>query len=95
MKENIQILDTRKQGEFELGYIPKSINIPLDSQFAIWAATILDFDKPILLVNPVDKDKEVVKRLARTGLHNVEGILEGGFATWLNNQQKFEKMVSI
>lgn len=88
-------MDTRKFAEFEKGYVPGSINIPLDSQFAIWAATILDFDKPILLVNEKGRDEEAVRRLTRTGLHHIEGYLEGGFDNWLHHKKPFEKAISI
>ena len=57
--------------------------MPLSSQFAIWAATLLDLDKSILLVNEPGKDDEVITRLSRTGLHNIDGVLDGGIESWI------------
>jgi hydroxyacylglutathione hydrolase len=77
------ILDTRTAGEFAKGFIPQSINIGLDGDFAPWVgALIVDVQQPILLVTDAGKAAETVTRLSRVGFDNVLGYLQGGFATW-------------
>ncbi len=77
------ILDTRPAGAFAKGFIPKSINIGLDGQFAPWVgALIVDVKQPLLLITDPDKEVETITRLARVGFDHILGYLEGGFEAW-------------
>ena len=77
------ILDTRAASEFYLGYVPQSINIGLNGDFAPWVgAMIVDVKQPILLVADLGKEEEAVTRLSRVGFDNVVGHLAGSFAAW-------------
>lgn len=78
------ILDTRNNTDFYKGFIPQSINIGLNGDFAPWVgAMIVDVKHPILLVTEVGMEEETVTRLSRVGFDNVLGHLKGGFDTWL------------
>jgi glyoxylase-like metal-dependent hydrolase (beta-lactamase superfamily II)/rhodanese-related sulfurtransferase len=78
------ILDTRTNTEFYKGFIPQSVSIGLDGDFAPWVgALIVDVKQPLLLVTDLGKEEETVTRLSRVGFDNVIGHLEGGFAAWL------------
>jgi len=78
------ILDTRADTDFYKGFIPQSINIGLNGDFAPWAgALIADVKHPLLLVTDEGKEEETVTRLSRVGFDNLLGHLKGGFATWL------------
>ena len=86
MAENTEalILDTRDNAVFYKGFIPKSVNIGLNGDFAPWVgALIIDVQQPILLVTEIGKEEESVTRLSRVGFDNVLGHLKGGFAAWL------------
>jgi hydroxyacylglutathione hydrolase len=73
------ILDTRDSGDFAKGFVPQSINIGVEGDFAPWVgALIVDVKQPILLVTNPGKEKEVVTRLSRVGFDNVLGFLDGG-----------------
>ncbi len=77
------ILDTRDHEDFAGGFIPQSINIGLDGDFAPWVgAMIVDVKQPILLVTDKGKEQEAVTRLSRVGFDNVSGYLGGGFTAW-------------
>src|SRR5690606_27386079 len=79
------ILDTRNDATFAQGFIPKSINIGLNGDFAPWVgAMIVDVKQPILLITDVGKEEEAVTRLSRIGFDNVLGHLAGGFDAWKN-----------
>ena len=78
------ILDTRNSADFYKGFIPQSVNIGLNGDFAPWVgALIVDVKQPILLVTDAGKEEESVTRLSRVGFDNVMGHLKGGFAAWL------------
>ena len=85
------ILDTRDNTIFYKGFIPQSINIGLDGEFAPWAgALIVDVKQPILLVTDEDKEEETITRLSRVGFDNVLGHLKNGFTTWLASGKKVD-----
>lgn len=86
------VLDTRAADEFEKGFIPGSINIGLNGQFAVWVGTLIPIGQPLVLVTPPGKERESVLRLARVGYEMVEGFLDGGIASW---KGKLDKVKSI
>ena len=77
------ILDTRKNTVFSKGFIPQSINIGIDGDFAPWVgALIADVNQPIILVCEIGREEETVTRLSRVGFDNLIGHLDGGFEAW-------------
>lgn len=80
------ILDTRKAAEFAEGFIPNSINIGLESNFAMWVGELIpDLQQEILLVaENHEKVEEAIIRLSRVGYDHTIGYLEGGFQAWVN-----------
>lgn len=78
------ILDTRVNTDFYNGFIPQSVNIGLNGDFAPWVgALIADTKQPLLLVTDEGAEEETVTRLSRVGFDNLLGHLKGGFAAWL------------
>lgn len=77
------VLDTRNAKVFSEGFIPNSINIGLDGQFAPWVGAMLpDVNQELLLVTEIGQEEETVKRLARVGYDHVIGYLKDGFGAW-------------
>ena len=77
------ILDTRSSDEFWKGFVPQSINIGLNGDFAPWVgALIVDVKQSILLVTDPGREEETVTRLSRVGFDNILGHLNGGFNSW-------------
>ncbi len=77
------VLDVRPSSAFGVGHIPGSINIALSGQFASWAGTIISLNTPIILVaEDLEKINEAVTRLARVGIENVKGYLDGEIFAW-------------
>lgn len=90
------ILDVRKEEDFAIGHIPKSIFIGIHGQFAPWVgALILDVKQPILLVTPEGKEEETIKRLARVGYDATLGYLKGGFESWKMAGLEYDTVTSI
>ncbi len=95
IKEDAIILDTRNSLDFTLGFVPQSISIGLDGRFAEWAGSILPFDKEIVLVTENGKEHESVIRLARVGIDNVSGYLQGGYEAWQNAGKKIDMIIDV
>jgi glyoxylase-like metal-dependent hydrolase (beta-lactamase superfamily II)/rhodanese-related sulfurtransferase len=79
------VLDTRDAETFAKGFIPNSINIGIEGNFAMWVGEMIaDIKQSILLVTEVGKEEEAIIRLSRVGYDNAIGYLEGGFESWKN-----------
>ena len=90
------ILDTRSAQDFAKGFIPNSINIGIDGNFAPWVgAMIPDIKQEILLVTEEGREAEVITRLARVGYDYTIGYLKGGFDAWKNAGKEVDHIQSI
>jgi glyoxylase-like metal-dependent hydrolase (beta-lactamase superfamily II)/rhodanese-related sulfurtransferase len=101
------ILDTRNNGDFAKGYVPQSINIGINGDFAPWVGSLIgDVKQPILLVTDLGMEEETVTRLTRVGFDNIIGHLKYGFQAWKEagydvdtvnriTPEQFEKEVKI
>ena len=101
------ILDTRNNGDFAKGYVPQSINIGINGDFAPWVGSLIgDVKQPILLVTDLGMEEETVTRLTRVGFDNLIGHLKYGFQAWKEagydvdtvnriTPEQFEKEVKI
>jgi len=90
------ILDTRSPKVFAKGFVPNSINIGLDGNFAMWVGEMIpDIKQEILLVTDNGKEEEAVTRLARVGYDNTIGFLEGGFDAWKNADMEIDSVDRI
>lgn len=77
------VLDTRNAQVFSEGFVPKSINIGLDGQFAPWVGALIPSVKQeILIITEEGQEEETIKRLARVGYDHVIGYLKDGFNAW-------------
>jgi glyoxylase-like metal-dependent hydrolase (beta-lactamase superfamily II)/rhodanese-related sulfurtransferase len=76
------VLDCRTPDAFAKGFVPGSINVGLNGQYAIWVGTLLDHTQPLVVVADEGKEVEAILRLARVGYENVVGYLQGGAAAW-------------
>jgi glyoxylase-like metal-dependent hydrolase (beta-lactamase superfamily II)/rhodanese-related sulfurtransferase len=77
------ILDTRDQQTFAQGFIPNSINIGIDGNFAPWVGALIpDIKQEILIVADEGREEEIITRMARVGYDYTIGYLKGGFEAW-------------
>ena len=91
------VLDVRNDEDFARGFVPQSVNIGLNGDFAPWVgALIVDVKQPILLITNKNEEEETVTRLSRVGFDNVLGFLKGGFEAWKNSGKEtdFVKRIS-
>lgn len=89
------ILDTRNETLFSQGFVPGSISIGLDGRFAEWAGSLLPFDKEIILVTEVGKERETIVRLARVGFAKIKGYLNGGFEAWQKSGNLIDLIIDV
>lgn len=77
------ILDTRDSKVFYQGFIPQSINIGINGDFAPWVGALIgDVKQNLLVVTEPGKEEEVITRLSRVGFDHILGYLNGGFESW-------------
>jgi hydroxyacylglutathione hydrolase len=90
------ILDTRLASEFANGFIPNSINIGLDGNFAMWVGEMIpDIKQEILLVTEPGKEEESMVRLSRIGYDNTIGYLKDGFESWKKVGKEIDTLTRI
>ena len=76
-------LDVRPSDQFAVAHVPGSINIALSGQFASWAGAILGTTaRPVLINETPEQLSEARMRLARVGIEDLPGYLEGGIEGW-------------
>src|SRR5829696_8855348 len=77
------LLDVRPAADFGAGHVPGSMNIGLGGQFAMWAGSLIPLNAAIVVIADTGAQvDETVVRLARVGIENVKGYLEGGIQSW-------------
>ncbi|MCY1661312.1 MBL fold metallo-hydrolase [Chryseobacterium sp. SL1] len=90
------ILDVRNNEDVARGFVPQSINIGLNGDFAPWVgALIVDVKQPILLITNENEEEETVTRLSRVGFDNVLGFLKGSFNAWKDSGKEIDSVNRI
>jgi len=87
-----QLLDTRDPDAFAAGHLPGSLNIGLGGKYATWAGTVLDPERPIVLVAEPGKERESAMRLGRIGFDKVAGYLDEDAASLDAGLEKTERV---
>ena len=90
------ILDTRDPDKFSEGFIPNSINIGVNGNFAPWVGALIpDIRQEILVVAEDGREEEVITRMARVGYDFTIGFLKGGFNAWKKAGKETDYILSI
>ena len=90
------MLDTRDSAIFHKGFVPQSINIGINGDFAPWVGALVgNVAQPILLITEDGMEEETVTRLTRVGFDNILGHLKGGFNAWLNAGKEIDTVNRI
>jgi hydroxyacylglutathione hydrolase len=76
-------IDLREAEAFGSGHLPGAFGIGAGSSLATWAAWVVPYDTPLLLVAGAPEIAENAARsLARVGFDEVVGTLAGGMGAW-------------
>jgi hydroxyacylglutathione hydrolase len=80
------VVDVRDQLAFGAGHIPGAFGIGTSGSQSTWAAWVVPYETPLLIVCDQPADAETTMRaLVRVGLDDVQGYLDGGMGTWIGN----------
>ena len=83
LEQGVFVLDVRPNADFASAHVPGSINIALSGQFASWAGAIMGLSaKPVLVADTPEQYAEARTRLARVGIEDPRGFLQGGVTAW-------------
>lgn len=78
------VIDVRDQLGFGAGHIPGAFGIGTAGSFSTWAAWVVPYETPLLLVGGRNETfGDAVRGLARVGLDEVRGFLDGGIEKWI------------
>lgn len=78
VRAGAQLLDVRDASDFAQAHLSGSINIGLGGEYATWAGTLIDRERPIVIVAEPGREAEAAMRLGRIGFDHVAGYLDGG-----------------
>jgi len=95
---NHVVIDLRRPEAFGGAHIPGAFNIGQGSSLPTWAAWVVPYDKPMLLVGDASTDYDEARRaLIRVGLDDVRGYLKGGMAAWVEagHEQAHVPQISV
>ena len=73
--DGAQLLDTRDPAKFEGGHLQGSVNVGLSGSYATWCGTLLDPERPIVLIAEPGRELEAATRLGRIAFDSVAGYL--------------------
>lgn len=83
-RDDAIVIDLRTPEAFGGAHIPGSLSIGAGPLLSVWAAWVVPYDRPILLVGDSTSDYErALRSLVRVGLDNVCGCLNGGIQSWI------------
>jgi glyoxylase-like metal-dependent hydrolase (beta-lactamase superfamily II)/rhodanese-related sulfurtransferase len=90
------LLDVRTAADFGAAHVPGSMNIGLGGQFAMWAGSLIPLNAAIVVIADTNAQvDESVVRLARVGIENVKGYLDGGFQSWRDTGLPIEAIEQV
>jgi hydroxyacylglutathione hydrolase len=83
-KEDAVVIDLRRPEAFGGAHIPGALSIGAGTTFAMWAAWVVPYGRPLLLVGDDSTYEEAARRaLIRVGLDDIRGTLRGGMRAWI------------
>lgn len=78
------VIDLRDQLAFAAGHIPGAFGVGSAGSLSTWAAWVVPYETPLLLVGARGEAVgDAVRALARVGLDDVRGCLDGGMDKWI------------
>jgi hydroxyacylglutathione hydrolase len=78
------VIDLRDQLAFAAGHIPGAFGVGSAGSLSTWAAWVVPYETPLLLVGARGEALgDAVRALARVGLDDVWGCLDGGMDQWI------------
>ncbi len=93
--DGAQVLDTRDGAKFEGGHLKGSVNVGLGGSYATWCGTILDPQRPIVLISEPGREVEAAVRLGRIAFDTIAGYLAGGMQSLAGEPELIDRIERI
>ncbi|GER91615.1 Zn-dependent hydrolase [Dictyobacter vulcani] len=75
LADHVRVIDTRPADAYAAGYIPGTINIPLNGSFLSWTGWLLSYEHPFVLIADQTEVIEAQRKLSLIGLEQIAGYL--------------------
>ena len=86
--KSINVIDSRSlKFVYETGTVKGAVTVPLETQYAIFSATIFNPKNKTIVICEEGKEKDSISRLLRVGFDNILGYLKGGINSWISKQK--------
>ncbi|MGO9887102.1 MAG: MBL fold metallo-hydrolase [Solirubrobacteraceae bacterium] len=93
--DGAQLLDTRDGAKFEGAHLKGSVNVGLGGSYATWCGTILDPERPIVLIAEPGRELEAATRLGRIAFDTVAGYFAGGMESLTTEPELIDRIERI
>lgn len=93
--QGAQIVDVREGIDFDGGHLKGALNVGLRGKYATWAGTVLDHERPIVVIAEEGGEEEAVMRLGRIGFDNVTGFLQDGMKALDHSPELVQKVERV
>jgi hydroxyacylglutathione hydrolase len=94
-EDGAQLLDTREPAWFEVGHLKGSVNVGLNGSYATWCGTVLEPERPIVLIAEPGREAEAAMRLGRIAFDSVAGYFAGGMQVLSDRPELIERIERI
>jgi rhodanese-related sulfurtransferase len=94
-EDQVIILDTRSFEDLVTGYIPNAIHAPKHQLGKLIAMGFLQLDSPIVIVAPTGAENEADILFRKLGFTNYKGVLQNGYAAWIEAGNKFDIIIDV
>jgi hydroxyacylglutathione hydrolase len=93
--DGAQLLDTREPAWFEEGHLKGCVNVGLSGSYATWCGTVLEPERPIVLIAEPGREAEGAMRLGRIAFDTVAGYFAGGMQVLSERPELIERIERI
>lgn len=90
-----QIVDVRADSDYEGAHWKNAYHVALEGKYATWAGSILNPEKPIVVIAEQGEEEEAIMRLGRIGYDHVKGYLKDGMAALEQHPELVAKIERI
>lgn len=72
-ESGMPVIDSRSKTKFEKGYLPGSLIVEGNKSFSTWMGSLVEYEKPFLLIADEAEIDQITRKLMRIGMDNAYG----------------------
>ncbi len=88
-------LDTRSFLDFSEGFVPLSLNVPLDKEESQEIINVFGPEQPVIIISDPDKMEESAQFIKKLGYLFIEGFLKDGFSGWKKAGENIDLVITV